>query len=149
MLIIQEKDQGRLAAPQRRVGARRAAHAVEFAMVGSVMVISILGLIEMGRGLMVQHLLTSAARQGCRVGVIPGKSNADITAAATTSLASQGVNGDAATVNINGGNGDASSAKTGDEITVIVTVQASSVTWVPGVRFLNGSISGQYSLRHE
>jgi Flp pilus assembly protein TadG len=149
MLQARGNVQGHLAADWRRVGARSGAHAVEFAMVGSVMFVFVLGLIEVGRGFMVQHLLTNAARRGCRTGIIPGKANSDINTAVTAALAGQGINGDTATIKINDGTGDASTTKTGDEITVIVSVAASSVTWVPGVRFLNGTISGQYTLRRE
>ncbi|HYV39775.1 MAG TPA: TadE/TadG family type IV pilus assembly protein [Gemmataceae bacterium] len=129
--------------------ARRGAHAVEFAFVGILMFVFVLGLVEVGRALMVQHLLINAARQGCRVGVIAGKSNSDITTTATNALTAQGVSGETATVQVNDGSTDAVNAKTGDEITVIVSVPASRITWVPGVRFLTGNISGQYTLRRE
>ena len=46
--------------------SRRAATAVEFAVVAPVFFLFVLGFIELGRGYMVQHLMTNAARQGCR-----------------------------------------------------------------------------------
>src|SRR5579884_3784762 len=47
---------------------RRGATAVEFALVAPVFFMFILGLIELGRGMMVQSLLENAARAGVRTG---------------------------------------------------------------------------------
>jgi Flp pilus assembly protein TadG len=114
-----------------------------------VMFVFILALIEIGRAFMVQHLLTNAARQGCRTGIISGKSNADVTSAAMGALTSQGIKGETATVQVNDNVADVATAKSGAEVTVIVSVPYASVTWVPGVRFVTGNISGQYTLRRE
>ena len=43
-----------------------------------VFFIFLLGFIELGRGFMIQHLMTNAARQGCRVAVIEGKTTTDV-----------------------------------------------------------------------
>jgi Flp pilus assembly protein TadG len=113
------------------------------------MFLFILGLIEIGRGLMVLHLLNNAARQGCRAGVIQGKSTADINTVVLATLSAQGIKGEVATVQVNDGVTDASTARSGDEITVIVTVPVASVSWLPGSQFLNGSMAGRYTLRRE
>ena len=138
-----------LPAAYHRRTTRRGAHAVEFAVVGTVMFVFILGLVEVGRGFMVQHLLTHAARQGCRVGILPGKANADILATVNASLSSQGIRGDTATIQVNDNTADVTAAKTGDEVTVMISVPVSSVTWLPGSGFLTGSISSKYTLRRE
>jgi Flp pilus assembly protein TadG len=134
--------------PCRRL-PRRGAHAVEFAVVSSVMFVFILGLVELSRGFMVQHLLTNAARTGCRIGILPGKANSDITTAVNSTLSSQGIRNDTITVQVNDNSADVSSAKTGDEVTVLVSIPVASVTWIPGTGFLRGTISGQYTLRRE
>src|SRR3954469_14257490 len=85
----------------RRPSHRRAAAAVEFAVVSVAFVTLVLGIIELGRALMVQHLLTNAARQACRVGVLPGKTNSEISAVAVTTLANQGITGDVVSVQVN------------------------------------------------
>src|SRR5205085_9358756 len=97
---------------------RALATSVEFAFAGSVFFIIILGIVEVGRGFMVKHLLTNAARQGCRTGVIEGTSSAQITAAVNNSLTSDGVSGEGVNVQVNDGSADASTAQAGDEITV-------------------------------
>lgn len=104
---------------------------------------------EVARGMMVTHLLNNAARQGCRIGVIEGKSTSDITTAVVNTLKSQGINGDVATVLVNDGVAEASTAKAGDEITVTVSVPVANVSWVPGLQFLVGNVSSQYTLRRE
>jgi Flp pilus assembly protein TadG len=117
--------------------------------VAPVIFIFLFGMIEIGRGVMVVHLLTNAARQGCRAGVISGKSNSDITTAVTRTLTPVGIASDTITVQVNDGTADASTAQSNDEITVKVTVPVASVTWLPGGTHLSGSLSGQYTLRRE
>jgi Flp pilus assembly protein TadG len=140
---------GQAVAVRRTISSRRGAHAVEFAVVAIVMFVFILALVELGRGFMVQYLLTNAARQGCRVGILPGKANSDIIAAVNGALGSQGIRGDTAVVQVNDNTADVSTANSGDEVTVIVSVPVSSVTWLPGTGFLTGSISSKYTLRRE
>jgi Flp pilus assembly protein TadG len=122
---------------------------VEFAIVLPVFLTLVLGIIELGRGLMVCHLLTNAARQGCRVGVLQNQSTAAITTAVNRSLTAMGITNDAVTVLVNNANTDAAGARSGDEITVSVSVPVGSVTWLPGGKYLSGSLRGQFTLRRE
>jgi Flp pilus assembly protein TadG len=134
---------------QRRLKLRRAAAVVEFAVVGVVFVTLLFGIIEIGRGFMVHHLLTNAARLGCRLGVVEGTSTAQINAAVTNALSTEGISGDVATVTVNDGVTDASTAASGAEITVKVSVAASNITWIPGTNYVIGNIASQYTLRRE
>jgi Flp pilus assembly protein TadG len=133
--------------PAPRVGAT----SVEFTVAGLVFFTLILGIFEIGRAFMVQHLMTNAAREGCRVGVLQGTSSAQITTAVTSRLAQQGVGGDVASVQVNDGTTDASNAKSGDEITVKVTVPVSKITWLPFTNYIDGglNLNSQYTLRRE
>jgi Flp pilus assembly protein TadG len=150
MLIKQPSTEPALSRqPTGTHAARRGAALVEFAVVAPVMFMMILAMIELGRGFMVSHLLTNAARRGCRVGVVEGKSNADIVAAVATALNPVGINSDAVTVQVNDNSGDVANAQPGDELTVVVSVPTSSVSWVPFLRYLPSSLSGQYTLRRE
>ena len=128
---------------------RRGVTAVEFALVAPVFFLFVLGAIEVGRGIMVAHQLTSAARDACRAGVIAGTDDAAIKKVATDALAAQGVTGVTATVKVNGTEANASTARTNDLLTVTVTVPVSEVTWVPGGSFLKGKLGGQFCLRRE
>ena len=97
-------------APQKRLGAT----VVEFAITAPVFFVMVLGIVEIGRALMVTHLLNNAARRGCRIGIIPGASTDAIKTNVYSTLTNMGVNGDTATVLINEGNTDASGAQSGD-----------------------------------
>lgn len=55
--------------PPRR---RRGAAAVEFAIVAPIMLLIAVGMLELGRALSVQQVLTSAAREGAREAILPG-----------------------------------------------------------------------------
>ena len=130
--------------------ARHGTTAVEFAFVAPVVFVLFLGVIELGRGLMVTHLLTNAARVGSRAGVIEGVSTATITNAVKSSLTGVGISGENVSVQVNDGSTDASASKAGDEITVSASIPFSSVTWLPFGSFLSGkTLSGQYTLRRE
>lgn len=137
------------AAGKNRLPARSGASAVEFALVIPVFLALIFGMAEIGRGFMVTHLLNSAARNGCRTGILSGKSNSDVTTAVTNSLSGQGISGTTTTVKVNGSVADVSTAASGDEISVTVSVSGSSVSWLGTAMFLSGTLSGRYALRHE
>lgn len=137
-----------LTSPSTHSG-RRAANVVEFAIVGPVLFLIILGMIELARGYMVSHLLTNAARAGCRVGILGGRANADVTTAVNNQLGYAGIRNDSVTILVNEGGTDVANAKSGDEVTVSVTVPVSSVSWVPVTRYLGTSITGRYTLRRE
>jgi Flp pilus assembly protein TadG len=128
---------------------RRAAASVEFAVVAPVFFLIVFGMVEVGRGLMVIHLLNNAARTGCRAGAVEGRANSDISAAVMGCLSGQGITTEAVSVQVNDGTADASTAQAGDEITVIVSIPVSKVTWIPGGSYLQGTLSAQYTLRRE
>ncbi len=130
---------------------RRGATLVEFAFVAPVFFLIVLGIIEIGRACMVTELLTEAARRACRQGVIEGTSSSSIQAAATNYLTSVGVSGETANVYVNdspAGSTNVSTMPAYTEITVVVTVPASSVAWAPPW-FVTGTLSGQYTMRRE
>jgi Flp pilus assembly protein TadG len=120
----------------------------EFGLVAPIFILFVFGLIEIGRGLTVVHILTNAARQGCRVAVIEGKTNSDITTTIGNLLSPTGITGQTVAIQVNGTTGNVQSAVAGDEINVKVSVSVNSVSWGPG-KFLSGNLVGQYSLRRE
>src|SRR4051812_8245992 len=81
---------------------RPAATTVEFALVSMVFLSIVLGIIEVGRGLMVDYLLRHTARQACRVAVPAGRSNTDVQAEVDAALTRNGLPDTDATVKVNG-----------------------------------------------
>jgi len=57
---------------------RRGAAAAEFAVVAPIFLLMVFGIVEIGRGLMVQQLLTNASRVGARRAVMLSASNSDV-----------------------------------------------------------------------
>lgn len=72
-------------------GARRGAAAVEMAAIAPVFFALIMGQIEVSRVGMVEQLLTTAARQGCRYAVIQGNSPLTAKAQALSFLRDAGI----------------------------------------------------------
>ncbi len=132
-------------------GRRRGTAALEFAIVGPLVILFFFGAVELGRGAMLIHLLNNAARSGCRNGVVEGTSTATIKSAANSALSSEGISGATVAVKVNDGTADASTAQAGDEITVSISVPVSSVSWLPFAKFFSGTtqIIGQYTLNRE
>jgi Flp pilus assembly protein TadG len=128
---------------------RQGGSTVELPFVAPIVLFMFLGVVELGRALMVIHLLNNAAEAGARVGVIEGKSSANITTTVNGALTAVGISSDTVSVTANDGSADASTAQAGDEITVKVSVPVGSVSWVPGMRYLSGSLQGQYTMRRE
>jgi Flp pilus assembly protein TadG len=136
--------------PTRPMVQRAGVAAVEFAVIAPLLFLVVLGIIEFGRAMMTLEVLNNAARSGCRVGVLSGSDNNAINAAVTNSLAAGSMSGATTTVQVNGVQADASTAVTGDTITVSISISANSVSWLPVSQFLSGrTLSGAVSMRRE
>jgi Flp pilus assembly protein TadG len=135
-----------------RPRSRNGASLVEFAVVAPLLALFVFGIIEFGRTFMVMELLTDAARVACRKGVVAGTSTQDIKAAAVDYLTNAGISGEAVTVTINDGSGnvvEASAVPSYTEITVDVTIQIGSVSWVSWFLNPKGTLDGQWTLHRE
>ena len=137
------------AAGPARSGRRSAASTVEFAVVASILFPMVLGIIEIGRGLMVIHVLTAASCHGCRAAIVEGRTQSDVTAAVQQVLGGAGVNGATTTVQVNNVTADPATAKAGDVITVIVSVPIANISWGPVTHYLKHTRSAQFTLTRE
>ena len=127
---------------------RRGAAAVEFAVVAPILFLVVLGVIEIGRAMMVNEILNHAARSGCRAGTIAGSNNTRVSSAVDQGL--QYTTGSTTTITVNGSAGDVSTATRGDIISVEVSVPYSSVSWLPNQRFLqSATLRGRAVMFHE
>ena len=122
--------------------ARRGVAAVEFAVVASLLFMLLLGIIEIGRAMMVLEMLNNAARNGARVASLQGSDNTAVTAAANSALANAGFSGTSTAVQVNGATANVNTAVPGDLITVTVSVPYNNVTWLPTSMFLAGRTLG-------
>jgi Flp pilus assembly protein TadG len=132
---------------------RRGASAVEMAFVLPVFVTLILGMIEVGRGIMVAQLLENAAREGARASILDNTTNAQVTSAAQSfmqSAAGVALSDTQVVINVAGSNGAAlSTANPGDLITVTVSIPFSKVSWLPPNYLAGMTLSAIAAMRHE
>ncbi|MEJ5340989.1 MAG: TadE/TadG family type IV pilus assembly protein [Thermogutta sp.] len=107
---------------------------VEFAVVAPIFFLLVLGLIEFGRMVMVQQVITNASREGARRAIIQGATTAEVISVVENYLASGGIR--SATVTVTPDPID--SAGYGEPVTVTVTVPFRQVSWLPSPMFLGG-----------
>lgn len=124
---------------------RRATATVEFAAVAPFLFFLALGALEVGRAIVVRQVLTDAARKACRNGALPNRANSDITSDANDVLTDNSIPTSATTITIlvNGQAVDASTAQSGDQISVKVSVPYNKVAWTPLLFFSNTSIDSE------
>ncbi len=125
---------------------RRGAAAVEFAVVAPVFFLFVFGIIEYGRMVMVQQVITNASREGARAAVLDGATNTSVQAVVTQYLSAGSVSG--ATITITPTN--PADALFGDPVTVSVDILFSQVSWLPSPMYLGGTtLSATTVMRRE
>ena len=118
---------------------RRGAAAVEFAIVAPVFFLMILGMIEIGRGVMVQQVITNASREGARLAVLPGSTSSEVTARVNGVLEAAGISGATVQITDDAGNTlNPQDAEYGEVINVTVSVPFDQVSWLPASKYLAG-----------
>jgi Flp pilus assembly protein TadG len=114
-----------------RVG-RKGVAAVEFAFVAPLFFLLVLGLVEMGRMIMIRQSLTNAAREGCRMAVVGTTTNgSDVDSAVRDylqSVTSKALDPAKLRVSIPD---NLANCPSGTNLKVGVEVYFKDVTWVP------------------
>jgi Flp pilus assembly protein TadG len=106
----------------------------------------VLGIIEFGRMVMVQQILTNASREGARRAVLESATVPEVEAVVADYLTDSSVSGATVTV----APGSLSGLGFGDPVTVTVAVPFDQVSWVPAPWFLGGkTLSAQSVMRAE
>jgi Flp pilus assembly protein TadG len=127
---------------------RRGAAAVEFAVVSPVFFLLVFGMIEYGRMVMVQQVVTNAAREGTRVAVLDGSTTASVKTAAINAMAAGNVT--ITTSNVTVSPDPPTNATFGDPVSVTVTVPFNQVSWLPSPMYLGGkSMTATTTMRRE
>jgi Flp pilus assembly protein TadG len=108
------------------------------ALVSPLFVMLIFGMIEASRLGMVCQLLTTAAREGCRVAVINGMEQPDVQNRINAVLAGSGISVGTVTPTCTPPYAW-DSAPSGTAITVSLSVPYSQVSWLPTPMFLKGA----------
>ena len=116
---------------RRKTRSRRGAAVVEFAVVAPILILLIMGMIECGRMIMVQQILTNASREGARRAVLEAADVGEVNSVVNEYLASTSVTGASVTI-------DPTSLSTlgfGDRVTVTISVPFDDVSWLPVPKF--------------
>lgn len=129
----------RIKESSNRMGTRRrGAAGVEFAIIAPVVVFLFMGMVEVTRAVQVKHMLSDSARSAARWAIRPDSSDAIVSDVAKEILKDNGcsVTNAKVIVQVNDKtNVSLEKAKTGDKISVQVTIPAGEVGWI-GSTFL-------------
>jgi Flp pilus assembly protein TadG len=109
---------------------------VEFAIVAPIFVLFVFGMIEYGRMVMVQQVLTNATREGARLAVLDGATEDEVVEAVVDYCTSSRVAVAATNVDIDP---DPATAPFGTPVSVTVGVQFSDVSWLPSPMYLGAT----------
>ena len=136
---------------------RKGAALVEMAVCLPLFLLLLLGIIELGRALMVSQLLTSAARQGCREAIIDGATSSDVTTDIsdtvinTVGCSASDIQIDITVTSLSTGNelSDLSLADPRDLIEIDIAVPFTAVSYTPGKFLSSSTLRGQCSMRKQ
>jgi Flp pilus assembly protein TadG len=118
------------------IARRKGAAVVELAMITPVFFALVIGIIEFGRLMMVQQIVTNASREGARRGIIEGATSTEVETLVNDYLTNASIPGATVTVTPS----DLGALGLGDPVTVAVSVPYENVDWVGVSWFLKGTI---------
>jgi Flp pilus assembly protein TadG len=115
--------------------ARTGAAAVEFAIVAPIFFMLVIGIIEVGRAIMVQQVLINASRVGARRATMLSSSSSAVLSSVSEYTTGVGVPTVTTTVTPN-----PATAAAGTAITVSTSVNFANVSWLPAPWFMGGKV---------
>jgi Flp pilus assembly protein TadG len=115
--------------------SRHGAAVVELAFTAPILFLLCFGMIDVGRAVMVQNLITNAARDGARTAVLDGATAGAIESQVEAYLASSTISDAVVTVSPN----PLTLANLGDAVSVTVEVPFDSVSWLPSSMYFQGT----------
>ncbi len=122
-----------------RTSRRSGTAVVEFALVLPIVMVLLLGAVELGRAIMVQHSLQETAHAACRVYSVVGSSQQDAADIITEAMDNAGIS------NYTVAYDPATKAEVDvnlEAVTVTVTVDYSDVAWLSPDYLANASVIG-------
>lgn len=127
---------------------RRGASVVEFAIVAPVFFLLVFGMIEYGRMVMVQQVITNAAREGARQAVLDGATHDQVVDLVVDYGQKAGVSIGSSQVTVTPNN--PASAAFGEPVEVSVAIPFGQVSWLPSPIYLGGkTLNAKTVMRRE
>jgi Flp pilus assembly protein TadG len=117
---------------------RRGAAVVEFAIVAPVFFLLVFGMIEYGRMVMVQQILTNASREGARFAVVQSADNTTAVQDTVIDYLQSASIGGTPTVTVDWPASGGSSSS--EPVTVTVSIQFGQVSWLPSPMFVDSTM---------
>lgn len=111
---------------------RHGAALVEFAVIAPLLFMLVFGMIEFGRLMMVEQILTNASREGARRGILEAATSAEVQTVVEDYLKNTSISGATVTVSPS----SLSHVGFGEPVTVTVSVPYNQVSWLPAPWFL-------------
>ena len=131
---------------RRTKDKKRGAAAVEFAFVAPVLFAMLIGMLEFGRVMMAQHVITMAAREGARESILLGSTQSTVETV-VNSYASNSPGSESISIALSQ---NPSTATAGDMLTTTVTLPLSAVSLFGNSWFNEGAvITGTATMRKE
>jgi len=127
-----EDDRFRASTARRCPRRRRGATVVEFAVVAPLLFLFVFAMIEFGRMVMVEQILTNAAREGARRAILEQSTATEVETIVSDYLAGSSIPGATVAVSPSSFN----HVGFGDPVTVTVSVPYGQVSWLPTPWFL-------------
>lgn len=128
--------------------SRRGTAAVEFAVVAPLLMLLVFGMVEYGRLVMVQQVLTNASREGARTAILAGSSADSVQQLVVDYCEAGGVRIVSSDVQIQSAEGvtlDPAVAVPGVPVRVVVGVDFRDVSWLPVSAFLGDRMDRRLS----
>lgn len=144
--------------PQPTKCQRHGAAMVEMALVLPIFVLVTLGIVEFGRAMMVSQIVSNAAREGARLGIVDGSTNAGVTSFCKTFLndaVNVATSDVTVTITVTEAPGNPAAANTiesssaKDLVTVKVEVPFDKVSYVAGSYLSGKTLAAVSAMRHE
>ncbi|MFT7641721.1 MAG: hypothetical protein ACI9G1_003472 [Pirellulaceae bacterium] len=126
---------------------RRGASVVEFAIVAPMFILLVFGMIEYGRMVMVQQVITNAAREGAQQLALPNGTPSEAQTAVTNYLTGAGFSDIASEIEVNS---IPASPESGMDCTVSMHFPYGEVSWIPSTFLLGDStLTASSTVRRE
>lgn len=125
--------------------SRVGASAVEFALIAPLFVAMFFGIVEIGRGMMVQQVLIQASREGAREAALPEATTKSVKDVVQQFATDSGTPVDRDDISVTP---DPATAHNNQRITVSVEVPVAEISWIPS-SFLPTNLKGTTTMRSE
>lgn len=119
---------------------------MEFALVAPLFFLLLFGIMEMGRGMMVQQMMVNATREGAREAALPEATVSSVKASVVDFLTDSSINIGPEDVTVSP---NPATAFNNEQISVELAILFSDVSWIPGSHLADVTLRASTKMRSE